>query len=147
MKKQRSGSNTVYLSGLILLSCLTLPRPAMADWRQVAKLTSTPHGVAAQFGHAVAISGNTMVIGAPFDSTKAAFAGAASVFVLNGSTWTQQAILLASDGAANDKFGYSVGVSQETIVIGAYQADALFSNGGAAYVFIRSGTTWTHKRN
>jgi hypothetical protein len=61
--------------------------------------------------------------------------------VLNGATWTQQAKLLASDGALADKFGYSVAISGNTIVVGAYNDDAPLSNGGSAYVFVRSGMT------
>ncbi|HZI86739.1 MAG TPA: FG-GAP-like repeat-containing protein, partial [Pyrinomonadaceae bacterium] len=66
--------------------------------------------------------------------------------VLSGGTWTQQAKLLANDGAASDKFGQSVAISEDTIVIGAYQANAPLSNGGAAYVFVRNGTTWTQQQ-
>jgi hypothetical protein len=116
--------------------------PAMADWTQQQKITSTPRGVGAQFGNAVAFFGDTLVVGARFDSTTASQAGAAYVFVRNGTTWTQQAVLLASDGAAGDKFGYSVAIYEDTIVVGAYNSDALFSNGGAAYIFSRTGTSW-----
>ncbi len=117
-----------------------------AGFSQKQKITSTPRGAGAQFGHAIAVSGNTMIVGARFDSTTAAQAGAAYVFVLSGDTWTQQAQLLASDGAAFDKFGQSVAISGDTIVVGAYQANAPLSNNGAAYVFVRSGTTWTQQQ-
>lgn len=113
---------------------------------QRQKITSTPRGVGAQHGNAIAINGNTMVIGARFDSTTASQAGAAYVYVLSGTTWTQQAVLLANDGAAVDKFGYSVAISEDTIVVGAYQDDTAFSNGGSAYVFVRNGTTWTQQQ-
>ena len=93
--------------------------PASAAWSQRQKITSTPRGVGAQFGNAVAINGGTMVVGARFDSTTASQAGAAYVYVLNGGTWTQQGILLANDGAVADKFGYSVAISENTIVVGA----------------------------
>ena len=120
--------------------------PAMANFSERQKITSTPRGVGAQFGNAVAINGNTMVVGARFDSTTASQAGAAFVFVLSGTTWTQQAVLLAGDGAVADKFGYSVAVSQDTIVVGSYNDDTPLSNGGSAYVFVRNGTTWTFQQ-
>ncbi len=134
------------LRSLVLLACLALALPTFAAWTQQQKITSTPRGVGAQFGNATAISGNTMVVGARFDGTTASQAGAAYVFVLNNGTWTQQAVLLANDGTALDKFGYSVAIDGNTIVVGAYQDDTGFADGGSAYVFVRSGTTWTFQQ-
>src|SRR6478672_11079360 len=111
------------LRGLVLLACLAFALPVMAGYNQRQKITSTPRGVGAQFGNAVAINGNTMVVGARFDGTTASQAGAAYVYVLNGGVWTQQAVLLASDGALADKFGYSVAIIQDTIVVGAFPDD------------------------
>ncbi|MBK7704793.1 MAG: VCBS repeat-containing protein [Acidobacteria bacterium] len=134
------------MRGLVLLVCLAFALPAMAGWIERQKITSSPRGVGAQFGNAVAINGNTMVVGARFDSTTASQAGAAYVFVLSGGTWTQQAVLLANDGATSDKFGYSVAISEDTIVVGAYNDDSPFSNAGSAYVFVRSGTSWSFQQ-
>jgi hypothetical protein len=120
--------------------------PASASWTQRQKITSTPRGVGAQFANAVAINASTMVVGARFDSTTASQAGAAYVFVLTGGTWTQQAVLLAPDGAANDKFGYSVAISEDTIVVGSYNDDSPLSNAGSAYVFVRNGMAWTFQQ-
>jgi hypothetical protein len=131
---------------LIVSVMLLVTFPAFAAWTQQQKITSTPRGVGAQFGNAVAISGNTMVVGARFDGTTASQAGAAYVFILNNGAWTQQAVLLANDGAAADKFGYSVAIDSNTIVVGAYQDDTGFSNGGSAYVFVRNGTSWTFQQ-
>jgi len=131
---------------LILIAFLVLALPVLAGWQQRQKITSTPRGVGAQFGYAVAISGNTMVVGARFDSTTASQAGAAYVYILSGGTWTQQAVLLANDGAIADKFGQSVAISENTIVVGAYNDDSPLSNAGSAYVFVRSGTTWSFQQ-
>ena len=129
-----------------LLALLGSRHLVAADWAQKQKILSTPRGVGAQFGNAVAISGNTMVIGARHDSTTASQAGAAVVYVRNGTNWTQQAKLLANDGALGDKFGYSVAVSGDTVVIGAYNDDGAFADTGSAYVFSRNGTTWTQQQ-
>jgi hypothetical protein len=143
----RASKNRWILRSLVLLSaCLALALPAMASWTQRQKITSTPRGVGAQFGNAVAINGGTMVVGARFDNTTASQAGAAYVYVLSGGTWTQQAVLLAPDGAVADKFGYSVAISGDTIVVGSYNDDSPLSNAGSAYVFVRSGTTWTFQQ-
>jgi hypothetical protein len=130
----------------VFLILLGFALPISANWTQKQKITSTPRGVGAQFGNAVAISGNTMVVGARFDGTTASQAGAAFVYVLNGATWTQQAVLLANDGAVADKFGYSVAISENTIVVGAYNDDSPLSNAGSAYVFVRSGVTWSFQQ-
>ncbi len=135
----KSVSIIAVLLGLALQS-------ATGGWSQRQKITSTPRDVGAQFGNAVAMNGNTMVVGARYDRTTAIQAGAAFVYVLNGATWTQQAKLLASDGALADKFGYSVAISENTIVVGAYNDDAPLSNSGSAYVFVRNGTTWTQQQ-
>jgi hypothetical protein len=67
--------------------------------------------------------------------------GAAYVFTRSGTTWSQQAKLTASDGAASDFFGYSVAIAASTAVVGA--PDNLGT--GAAYVFTGSGGTWTQQ--
>jgi hypothetical protein len=100
-----------------------------------------------QFGGAVAISGNTALVGAPFAQIGGSMhQGAVYVFVRSGGKWIEQAKLIASDGAAGDEFGSSVALDRDTAVIGA-QADDVFANvdQGTAYVFVRSGTTWTEQ--
>ncbi|HLG58816.1 MAG TPA: FG-GAP-like repeat-containing protein [Vicinamibacterales bacterium] len=139
-------ARTAIVTSLSIVAVLGLALPARADWSQRQKVASTPRGVGAQFGNAVAVSGNTMVIGARFDSTTANQAGAALVYVLTGTTWTQQAKLLASDGALGDKFGYSVAIREDTFVVGAYNDDAPTANSGSAYVFVRNGPTWTQQQ-
>ena len=84
--------------------------------------------------------------------------GAAYVLVRSGSTWTQQAYLKASNPESGDHFGISVAISGDTVVVGAYGEDGghgvngnQASNGavdsGAAYVLVRSGSTWTQQAN
>jgi FG-GAP repeat len=136
---------------------------------QQVYLKSSNSGVSDAFGSAVAVSGDTMVIGAPAEdgnstgvngsqtSESALQSGAAYVFVRSGNTWTQQAYLKASNTGAYDSFGWSVAISGDTIVVGANQEDSSSttvngsgsdnsaSNAGAAYVFQRSGTVWTQQ--
>ena len=112
-------------------------------WSQQAKLTASDGAAGDEFGYSVAISGDTAVIGAPRDDDKSDDSGSAYVFTRSGSTWSQQAKLDATDGAAGDVFGISVAISGDTVVIGADLADEKGSNSGAAYVFSRSGDTWS----
>jgi hypothetical protein len=84
------------------------------------------------------------VIGAPYrgSTKKDVSEGAAYVFTRSGSTWSQQAQLAFSGAAADDYIGWSVAVTGSTAVIGAPGAD---SGTGAAYVFTRSGSTWSQQ--
>lgn len=100
-----------------------------------------------QFGGAVAISGTTIVIGANKSAANGSGVGAAYVYTLSGGAWVLQQKLTPADGEADDIFGYSVAISGDTIVVGAY-GDMIGTNmnQGSAYVFTRSGSTWTQQQ-
>ena len=93
----------------------------------------------------VSIDGDTVVVGANGEDTGGATAGAAYVFTRSGTTWTQQQKIQASDAQANTNFGYSVAIDGDTVIIGAQLEDTGGINAGAAYIFTRSGTTWTQQ--
>ena len=97
------------------------------------------------FGSTVAISGDTIVVGAfGADTPAGESAGAAYVFVRSGTTWTEQQKLVAPDGGPFDDFGLAIAVDGDRAAIGAFRADAPGAPGaGAAYVFARFGITWT----
>jgi len=113
-------------------------------WTEQAKLTTTDAASNA-IGDAVALSGDTAVLGARFvDGVGKTYAGAAYVFVRSGTTWTQQAKLVHPTPAAFDYFGTSVAVSGDTVLVGSPRTDSSgLGDSGAAYVFVRTGTTWT----
>ena len=116
-------------------------------WTQQAQLNATGGTTEDRFGFSVAIDGDTAIIGAPNDDVGANNAqGAAYVFTRSGSTWTQQAQLTATGGAVNDFFGVSVALSGNTAIVGA-NADDVGANSdqGSAYIFTRSGSTWTQQ--
>ncbi len=126
-------------------------------------------------GCSIAISddGNTMVAGAfdedsllrgiqpPNEGSNDALSdvstGAAYVFVRNGTTWTQQAFIKATNTRLNDQFAWALSLSRDgnTLAVGAHledsgatglngdQEDATAEDSGAAYVYTRTGTTWT----
>jgi hypothetical protein len=118
-----------------------------ATWRLQTTLIAEDGAEGDGFGSSVAMSGDTALIGADFDETTAGLgAGSAYVFVRSGMGWSQQAKVTASDGAAFDFFGSAVALSGETALIGAYDNDTLGGeNAGSAYVFVRSGTTWSQQ--
>jgi hypothetical protein len=139
------------------------------SWSQQAYLKASNSDNSDRFGISVAISGDTLVVGAPFEDSIAAGidgdqgdnsaldAGAAYVFTRDGTIWSQQAYLKASNSAGSDRFGTSVAISGDTLVVGANfedsiaagidgdQGDNSASAAGAAYVFTRSGTTWNQQ--
>ncbi len=121
---------------------------------QSAYLKASNSGAGDQFGSAIAVAGNTVVVGAPTEDSSgtgvnsnsqadnsAADSGAVYVYVQSGGIWTQQAYLKASNTSANAAFGWSVAMSGETLVVGA----ATEGGSGAAYVFVRSGTVWSQQ--
>jgi hypothetical protein len=115
-------------------------------WTQEAKLKASDAGPTRRFGYAVAIDGDTAVIGAFQDNHAGDFSGSAYVFVRNAGVWTQQAKLTADDAAMGQEFGYSVAVQGDTAVVGA-QGDPLTGpRNGSAYVFVRNGTNWTQEQ-
>ncbi|TLM73683.1 MAG: hypothetical protein FDZ70_07535, partial [Actinobacteria bacterium] len=116
-------------------------------WSQQSKITAGDGAASDYFGWRVGLSSGTAVVGAWGDNNAAGTdAGAAYAFTSNGTTWTQEAKLTASDGAASDNFGSAVGVSGDAIVVGAHVDDDLGDGSGAAYVFTRSGTAWAQTR-
>ncbi len=114
-------------------------------WSQQTKLTASDGAAGDVFSISVALSGDTAVIGADLDDNKGDNSGAAYVFTRSGTTWRQQAKLTADDGAADDIFGIRVALSGDTAVIGAARDDDKGDNSGAAYIFIRSGTSWSQQ--
>ena len=134
---------------------------------QQAYVKASNTGAGDQLGYSIALDGDTLVVGAPTEAGSgtgvnpahnngASNSGAAYVFVRNGSTWTQQAYLKASNTSAGDWFGYSVALAGNTLAVGAPFEDgsATGVNGaddngtlaaGAVYVFTRSGTIWNQQ--
>jgi hypothetical protein len=115
-------------------------------WTQQAKLVASDAQANDNFGVSVAISGDTLIAGAYLEDTGGDGSGAAYVFTRSGTTWTQQQKLVASDAAASDYFGWSVSISGDTVIVGAYKEDTGTTDAGAAYIFTRSGTTWSQQQ-
>lgn len=107
------------------------------------------------FGVSVAISGTTMAVGAHLEDDGATTdCGAVHVFRLSGTTWAEEARLVPAVRTSGDAFGIAVAIDGETLVVGAYgESSGLIGNpndvsqaaAGAAYVFTRSGTTWSQQ--
>lgn len=141
----------IFLSGVLLaglvVSLVTIQSAAAEQQKvtnqanpvpliQAAKLTASDGATNDVFGWSVAVSSDTIVVGADDDDNK----GSAYVFVKPSAGWsgllTETAKLVASDGAASDLFGYSVGISNDTVVVGA-------PGKGSTYIFVKPGSGWS----
>ncbi len=119
---------------------LTATDPLLLLALQQEELTAGEASADDHFGFAVAIDGDTALIGARGAN---AGQGAAYVFARSGTTWSEQAMLTASDGEAGDLAGCSVALRGDVALVGAqYGGD---KDQGAAYVFIRSGASWSEQ--
>ena len=112
-------------------------------WFERRKLTPSDASPGDQFGRSVAVYGNTIVVGSYLADTNKTDTGAAYVFTRSGDVWTQYQKLTASDANTGDKFGGSVSISNDTIVVGAYGDDEYR---GSAYVFTRTASVWSEQQ-
>ncbi len=109
------------------------------NWGQVKKLTASDAQADDYFGRSVSISGDVLLAGAWGEDSGGSYAGAAYVYARNqggADNWGQVTKLTASDAQANDRFGISVSISDEVLLIGAHQEDSGGNNAGAAYVYL-----------
>jgi hypothetical protein len=129
---------------LILLSaCGQLEGPVLlaapVETTVKAKLTASAPSERAFFGDSVAIHGRTAVVGAWGEGEEA---GAAYVYVARNGGWTLQDTLRVEDGAPGERFGHAVAVHSDTIVVGAVYDGEFGFRAGAAYLFVREGSSW-----
>ncbi|SVC33955.1 uncharacterized protein METZ01_LOCUS286809, partial [marine metagenome] len=134
------------------------------QWVEEAKITASDADGGDYFGHSVDISGDTAIVGAPFNDDAGLDSGSAYIFKRVGTIWTQEAILTADDAAAGDMFGISVATYGDTAVVGAHGDDGWINGAstasgtagcsggtcsiGAAYIFAPNhvtGATWTQE--
>jgi hypothetical protein len=142
-----SADNGVQDSGAVYVF-----RRTGTDWLQEAYLKASDPSVSDLFGNSVALSGDTLAVGAFLeDSAPQDDSGAVYVFRHTGTDWRQEAHLKASNIGASDYFGNSVALSGDTLAVGAYlegsgvdgdQNDDSALQSGAVYVFRRTGTDW-----
>jgi hypothetical protein len=131
----QDGAGTAYVFG-----------GSRASWSQLAELSDPAPAAYDHFGSSVALSGGTALIGA-YQKTVGgqSQAGAAYIFTGSGASWSQQAELSDLSPAADDWFGSSVALSGDTALVGTPHKGDGQGSFGAAYVFTRSGTTWSQQ--
>jgi hypothetical protein len=127
-------------------------------WSQDAYIKPFNTDAEDKFGTSVALSADTLAVGAPFEDSNArginpggennntaSEAGAVYVFTRDSSGWSQQTYIKASNSLSGDKFGWSLALVGEVLAVGAYTSNSTSGNDGAAYVFIESNGTWSEQ--
>ena len=116
------------------------------SWSEQAKLVGSDTRSLDYFGTSVALLGDTALVGASLNDPLGGLdQGAAYVFTRRGTTWREQAKLVASDGGPFDRFGGSVALVEGMAVIGATGYDGDTSDTGIAYAFARDGLAWKER--
>ena len=116
-------------------------------WTETTKLHANDRQPGDQFGVHLALDGDTAIIGANGDDNPNGTNGSVYVYVRNGNTWTQQAILVGSDFGVRS-LGFAEGqisIDEDTVVVGAWASAKQGRESGAAYVFVRNGNTWSEQ--
>ncbi|KAL7526767.1 hypothetical protein ACHAXR_001643, partial [Thalassiosira sp. AJA248-18] len=122
-------------------SAYVFVRDATDNWDQQAKLVPNDGAADDRFGRSVSIHGDTAIVGADGNDDNGGGSGSAYAFVRNATgDWTEEAKLVASDGAAGDLFGYTVSIHGDTAIVSAYGDDDNGGGSGSAYAFVRNAT-------
>jgi alpha-tubulin suppressor-like RCC1 family protein len=116
------------------------------SWSEQQSLTASDAEASDYFGWSVSISGDYAIVGAKYEDDGGPNAGAAYIFKRNGTSWSQEAKLTASDAYDNDQFGHSVSISGDYAIVGAWYEDDGGADAGATYIFKRSGTSWSEQQ-
>ena len=124
------------------------------NWVEEQKLLASAGATGDRFGRSVSINGTpgneVAIAGAWLDADDGFQSGSAFIYRFNGVTWVEEQKLLASDGAAGDKFGFSVSLSSdsgnEVAIVGAYKDDDNGTDSGSAYIYRFNGVTWVEEQ-
>lgn len=111
-------------------------------WVQFQKIVPTDIFPDDHYGISVAIDDSVAIVGVQYDDDNGSNSGSVYIYRFDGSNWNEETQLLASDGAIDDEFGFSVDIQANRAIVGAYRNDAVASNAGAVYVFDYNGTSW-----
>ncbi|MBU0482328.1 MAG: thrombospondin type 3 repeat-containing protein, partial [Proteobacteria bacterium] len=115
-----------------------------SGWIEQQKLTASDGGSNDNFGHSVSMSGNLLIVGAPDDGVY--YNGSAYIYFFDGNSWVEQQKIISSDSTTYDYFGYSVSISGQYAVVGAYGDDDNGSTSGSAYIYHFDGNSWIEQQ-
>ncbi|MHC4647274.1 MAG: FG-GAP repeat protein [Planctomycetota bacterium] len=147
-KQKQSDINALLTTVVVFMLAMLFILPAnsaYADWPEAEKLLASDGAAYDEFGDSVSVSGDYAIVGGDGDDDNGSRSGSAYIFYYNGTSWSEQAKLTAADGAADDFFGFSVSISGDYAIVGAHGDDDNGSGSGSAYIFKRSGTSWSQE--
>jgi len=133
-------ASTLFVSSSWLLLAFGAPVPAQCE---TTRIVASDNASFDRFGHAVAVSAGTAIVGAVNHDHGGTDGGGAYVLELSAATWTEVVELIANDSEDGDAFGAAVSVSGERAIVTAPFDDAGALDSGSAYVFLRNGGAWT----
>jgi len=111
----------------------------LRSWKYEAKLLASDGTRGDYFGQSVAIYGDTVVVGSDQDDNRnGEGSGSVHIFVRSGQTWSREAKLILQDGEPKIRFGHSVAIYGDTLVVGAHKDRS-------AHVYVRNGKTWSYQ--
>ncbi|MBL8873046.1 MAG: DUF642 domain-containing protein, partial [Planctomycetaceae bacterium] len=113
--------------------------------RAVLRPNDYRQGGGGDFGYSVAISGDTLLVGAPGDNERGFNAGAVYVFGRSGSSWSQQAKIVGSTTTSGNRFGTSVAISNDKLVVGQPGTNSGTDSNETAFFYVKSGNTWSER--
>ena len=140
MRSWRSDSSMVVIA-IVAGLAWTATATAQTEY----KLTASDGAGGDSFANSVSIDGDYAIVGAYGDDDHGSYSGSAYIFKRSGTTWSQQQKLTASDAATSDHFGYSVSIDGDYAIVGAPHNDDDGNSSGSAYIFSRSGTSWSQQ--
>ncbi len=145
VKRARSNVTSAVRLAAVMLLHAGASVPVLSQC-ELAKLVASDGTPGDSFGWSVAIWGNVAVLGAPYDDDTGYRAGSAYVFVFDGSDWLEQQKLLPSDAGEDDRFGFSVAICGDVVLVGADRNDDNGENSGSVYVFHFDGASWMEQQ-
>jgi len=113
-------------------------------WAQTAKLVSPAPADQVFFGSSVAVDGDRIVVGAPYETLTAQDQGAAYVFSYQAASWSSPATLASETPEGSEFFGYGVAIEGDVIAVGAAQDNEVANDGGAVHLFEWDGAGWSN---
>jgi len=113
---------------------------------QASSIQIPGDGTADKFGYALSLSGDLLAVGEHLSDCCGTNGGGVWVYIKTGNSWVLEDLVNAVNKGSNDWFGYAVSIEGETLLVGSPNEDSSASNAGSAYVFNRSGGTWTQQK-
>lgn len=130
---------------LIMILCLVILSSANADWTEFAKLVADDANDDDNWGTVIDFDGDYAAIGVSEDDDNGSNCGAVYIFKKHDSDWLFMTKLYQDLPVVNDRFGVSVAIDANLLVVGATGAEASTLESGAAFIFERNGETWTQQ--